>query len=82
MEKLEVTTAASHYLEYHYKSIQNYYCLLLNIAKPPTKLLNFVGGVEGVTVVMFARANSVFPLTVTLNWDTEMLFGWTLRRTH
>lgn len=21
-------------------------------------------------------------LTVTLNWDTEMLFGWTLRRTH
>lgn len=22
------------------------------------------------------------PLTVTLNWDTEMLFGWTLRRTH
>ena len=26
--------------------------------------------------------NNVFPLTVTLNWDTEMLFGWTLRRTH
>lgn len=24
----------------------------------------------------------VFSLTVTLNWDTEMLFGWTLRRTH
>lgn len=22
------------------------------------------------------------PPTVTLNWDTEMLFGWTLRRTH
>lgn len=21
-------------------------------------------------------------LTVTLNWDTDMLFGWTLRRTH
>lgn len=29
-----------------------------------------------------ADVNSVFPLTVTLNWDTEMLFGWTLRRTH
>lgn len=25
---------------------------------------------------------NLFPLTVTLNWDTEMLFGWTLRRTH
>lgn len=29
-----------------------------------------------------ADVNSVFSLTVTLNWDTEMLFGWTLRRTH
>lgn len=28
-----------------------------------------------------ADANA-FSLTVTLNWDTEMLFGWTLRRTH
>lgn len=26
--------------------------------------------------------SNVFPLTVTLNWDTEMLFVWTLRRTH
>lgn len=31
---------------------------------------------------MSACVGSVFPLTVTLNWDTEMLFGWTLRRTH
>lgn len=29
-----------------------------------------------------ADVNSMFSLTVTLNWDTEMLFGWTLRRTH
>lgn len=33
---------------------------------------------------MFYCIFNVFspPLTVTLNWDTEMLFGWTLRRTH
>lgn len=28
------------------------------------------------------KANNDFQLTVTLNWDTEMLLGWTLRRTH
>lgn len=26
--------------------------------------------------------NNDFKLTMTLNWDTEMLLGWTLRRTH
>lgn len=33
-------------------------------------------------IVMSACVGGAFPLTVTLNWDTEMLFGWTLRRTH
>lgn len=28
------------------------------------------------------KADNDFQLTVTLNWDTEMLLGWTLRRTH
>lgn len=42
-----------------------------NFSKAPSK-----------AIVMSACVGSVFPLTVTLNWDTEMLFGWTLRRTH